>query len=191
MKGRFIGMIYYVADLHFGHQSVIKFDNRPFSSVEEMDRILIELWNKKVSNKDLVYVVGDFAYRNTKPFEWYLKQLKGKKYLIIGNHDDKFLEAAAAMSYFEGVDKMCHVRDDGRNICVCHYPLAEWNGMYHGTYHVYGHIHNSTNVTFQFMRTLDKALNCGVAINSYAPVTLKELEKNNFVFKQSVEKIEL
>ncbi len=63
--------------------------------------------------------------------------------------------------------------------------------MYHGTYHVYGHIHNSTNVTFQFMRTLDKDLNCGVVINGYAPVTLKELEKNNFVFKQSIEKIEL
>ena len=41
------------------------------------------------------------------------------------------------------------------------------------------------------MRTLDKALNCGVVINGYAPVTLKELEKNNFVFKQSIEKIEL
>ena len=182
-------MIYYVGDLHFGHQSAIKFDNRPFSSVEEMDQILIELWNKKIGNKDLVYVVGDFAYRNTKSFDWYLKQLKGKKYLIIGNHDNKLLKDSTAISYFEGVDKMCHVKDDGKNICICHYPLAEWNGMYHGTYHVYGHIHNSTNATFQFMRTLDRALNCGVAINGYAPVTFQEMEKNNFVFKKNIKRL--
>ena len=57
--------------------------------------------------------------------------------------------------------------------------------MYRGTYHVYGHIHNSTDATFQFMRTLDRALNCGVAVNGYEPVTFQELERNNVTFKQS------
>ena len=178
-------MIYYVGDLHFGHENVIKFDHRPFNSIEEMDKALIERWNRKVNSEDLVYVVGDFAYRNEKPFDWYLQQLKGKKYLIVGNHDGKLLEDPIAMSYFDGVDKMCHEKDSGRHICICHYPLAEWNGMYRGTYHVYGHIHNSTNATFQFMRTLDRAFNCGVAINGYEPVTFQELERNNLAFKQS------
>lgn len=68
-------MIYYIGDLHFGHENVIKFDRRPFSSVEEMDKTLIERWNRKVSKEDVVYVVGDFAYRNEKPFSWYLRQL--------------------------------------------------------------------------------------------------------------------
>ena len=35
-------MIYYISDLHFGHLRCIKMDKRPFSSIEEMDRILIE-----------------------------------------------------------------------------------------------------------------------------------------------------
>ena len=120
-------MIYYTGDLHFDHENVISFDHRPFSSVEEMDKALIELWNKKVDRKDLVYVAGDFAYRNKRPFDWYLKQLNGKKFLVVGNHDGKLLKDPVAMSYFEGVDKMCHVVDNGRHICICHYPMAEWN----------------------------------------------------------------
>ena len=90
------------------HENVIRFDHRPFDSVEEMDKALIALWNRKVNSEDLVYVVGDFAYRNEKPFDWYLRQLKGKKYLIVGNHDGKLWKDSIAMSYFEGVDKMCH-----------------------------------------------------------------------------------
>ncbi len=181
-------MIYYIGDLHFGHENVIKFDRRLFNSVEEMDKTLIERWNRKMSKEDVVYVVGDFAYRNEKPFSWYLRQLQGKKYLIVGNHDNKLLEDSFAISYFESVDKMCHVKDGGKHICLCHYPLAEWYGMYRGTYHIYAHIHNSINATFQFMRTLDRALNCGVAVNGYEPVTFQEMEQNNVRFRERIEK---
>lgn len=182
-------MIYYVGDLHFGHENVIKFDRRPFCSVEDMDKALIERWNRKVNMADVVYVVGDFAYKNKRSFDWYLRQLQGKKCLIVGNHDSKLLQDSAAMCYFESVDKMCHVKDGGKHVCLCHYPLAEWYGMYRGTYHVYGHIHNSTNVTFQFMKTLDRALNCGVAVNGYEPVTLQKMEQNNARFRERIEMI--
>ena len=84
-------MIFYTADLHFGHQNVLKYDKRPFADINEMDRALIELWNGRVSDDDDVYIVGDFAFKNEKPEEWYLEQLKGKKHLIIGNHDAKTL----------------------------------------------------------------------------------------------------
>ena len=68
-------------------------------------------------------------------------QLKGKKYLIIGNHDKKLLKNEKAMSYFEGVDKMMHVTDDRHQICLCHFPIAEWFGFRKGHHHIYGHIH--------------------------------------------------
>ena len=80
-------MIYYTSDLHFGHANVIKFDERPFADVEEMDRVLIECWNKKVQDDDTVYIVGDICYRSRYTADWYLKQLKGHKILILGNHD--------------------------------------------------------------------------------------------------------
>ena len=42
-------MILYTSDLHFGHSSVIRFDHRPFADVDEMDHVMIELWNGRVS----------------------------------------------------------------------------------------------------------------------------------------------
>ena len=117
-------MILYTADLHFGHRSVIDFDHRPFSDVEEMDGALIKLWNERVSEKDHVYIIGDFAYRNEKGEEWYLRQLKGHKHLIIGNHEKRMLNNPAAMHYFESVDKMLHVTDNGTQICLC--PVIRW-----------------------------------------------------------------
>jgi calcineurin-like phosphoesterase family protein len=80
--------------------------------------------------------VGDFAYRNDKPAEWYLRQLKGHKHLIIGNHDGDTLKNEKAMAYFESVDKMIHVTDGDKQICLCHFPIAEWNGYYKGAWHI-------------------------------------------------------
>ena len=171
-------MVYYTADLHFGHKSVIEFDKRPFINVEQMDKEIIRLWNSRVTDKDTVYIVGDFAYKNEQPEEWYLKQLKGYKHLIIGNHDTKLLKNNKALAYFESVDKMMHVNDNGVHICLCHYPLAEWNGFYKGHSHIYGHIHNNvTDDTYKFMQTRANAYNAGCMLYGYIPVTFKELRK--------------
>lgn len=172
----------YVADLHFGHKSVINFDKRPFSDVEEMDRVLIELWNSRVSKDDDVYVVGDFAYRNEKPHSWYLKQLKGKKHLIIGNHDRKLLEDTEAVKYFDSVQHYAEIVDGDKKIVLFHYPIAEWDGFFGDTWHIFGHYHNSTNSSYQYMKQLDRALNAGVCINNYSPCSFNELVRNNNAF---------
>ena len=99
-------MKFYISDLHFGHQNAIVFDQRPFSTVEEMDETIITLWNRRVTDDDDVYIIGDFAFRNQKPEEWYLSRLNGRKNLIIGNHDGKLLKNETAMSYFMSVEKM-------------------------------------------------------------------------------------
>lgn len=182
---RYLGgmMKLYIADLHFGHNKVIQFDHRPFADCDEMDRILIQLWNNRVQPDDDVYVLGDFAYRNEKPEEWYLEQLKGKKHLVIGNHDQHLLNNSKALAYFETIDKMLHISDNGSQICACHFPIAEWNGFYKGHYHIYGHIHNKTEETYQFMKNRKNALNAGCMLHNYTPVSLKELIINNENFK--------
>ncbi len=177
-------MIYYIADTHFGHTNVIRHDNRPFSSIEEMDRTIIENWNARVRDTDDIYIVGDFIYRGAHEPEWYLKQLKGKKHFIIGNHDGAVLKSNEALKYFVDVDKMAHVIDGRNHICLCHFPIAEWNGFYKGHYHIYAHIHNNTNDVYYFMKKYDRALNAGCMINNYMPVTFNELVENNRVFKE-------
>ena len=90
-------MILYTSDLHFGHSSVIRFDHRPFADVDEMDHVMIELWNGRVQPDDTVYIVGDLCYRSSHPAEWYLRQLKGHKFLVLGNHDLPILDNPKAL----------------------------------------------------------------------------------------------
>lgn len=79
-----------VADLHFGHENIIKYESRPFANVEEMNVRLIELWNSTVGNDDLVYVLGDFTLsRRIDVIKNLVSSLNGRKILIMGNHDTR------------------------------------------------------------------------------------------------------
>ena len=175
----------YISDLHFGHKNVIGFDHRPFMDVEEMDHCLIKLWNSRVSTDDDVYIVGDFCYRAGNSPDWYLRQLKGHKHLIIGNHDKATLECEKALKHLESIDKMMHVTDGDKQIVLCHYPLAEWYKSRHGSWLIYGHIHGSRDDTYEFMKTREHALNAAACINNYTPSSVNELIRNNEEFKKS------
>jgi len=175
----------YISDLHFGHKNCISFDNRPFSDVDEMDSVLISLWNSKVEEDDNVYILGDFAFRNGKTADWYLRQLRGHKHLIIGNHDGVTLKNEKAMAYFESVDKMMHVTDGDKQICLCHFPIAEWNGYRRGAWHIHGHMHSRKDEAYEFMKTRERALNAGCMINNYMPATMNELIRNNRIFREN------
>ena len=79
--------IYYISDLHFGHANIMKFDNRPFNSVEEMNKALIDNWNSVVTDKDTVMILGDFCWGLEDEWISILNKLRGTKQLILGNHD--------------------------------------------------------------------------------------------------------
>lgn len=173
----------YISDLHFGHANVINFDHRPFVDRDEMDASLIHLWNSRVSADDDVYIVGDFCYRAGNSPDWYLKQLKGHKHLVVGNHDRVTLECENAHKYLESIDKLQHVEDNGKHIVLCHYPMAEWYKSRHGSYLIYGHIHGNKDSTYEFMKTLEHAYNAGACINNYTPASFNELVRNNEYFQ--------
>ena len=78
-------MVFFTSDTHFDHANIIRFCNRPFATVEEMNEALIANWNRKVHRDDTVYIMGDMFFRTTDP-EPILQRLKGKKRLIVGNH---------------------------------------------------------------------------------------------------------
>ena len=82
---------YYIADTHFGHDNIRKLSNRLFNTIEEMDKAIIDNWNSIVTDNDDVYILGDFSYKSEDKIV-YLKQLKGRKHLIVGNHDGKLLK---------------------------------------------------------------------------------------------------
>ena len=178
-------MIYYAADLHFGHGNILHLCNRPFERVEEMDQAMIDTWNSRVRPEDMVYIVGDMFYRNVRPAEEYLAAMKGHKVLVMGNHDLSWLKDGMAGKYFDRISHMENINDNGNQVTLCHYPMMTWSGEKTGSYMVYGHIHNHTDFEFwPLILKNDHMLNAGVEINSYCPVTLAELILNNKTFKQ-------
>jgi calcineurin-like phosphoesterase family protein len=171
-------MIYFTADLHIGHANIIRFCQRPFQSVDEMNGALIAGWNSVVRENDDVYVLGDLFYRNAAPAEETLRQLKGRKRLILGNHDKRWTKTVDLARHFAEVANLLIYKRDGVKYTLCHYPMLSWDGRGHGGYMIHGHTHNSRlEHTDQFL------LNAGVDINGYKPVTFEELVKNNEKFR--------
>lgn len=179
-------MVFFISDLHLGHRNIIHLCNRPFTSVEEMDECLIERWNKKVMKNDTVFVLGDMMFRNEKPPEEYLRQLKGKKYLIIGNHDRKWIEQCDLDMYFESVNNLHYTTDGKHQLTLCHYPMMSWPHMMR-CYMVHGHIHANTDADYwPLIRSNPLMLNAGVDINNFEPVTFNEMVENNAIHKANL-----
>lgn len=173
-------MNYYIADTHFGHDNIRKLSKRPFNSIEEMDKTIINNWNNKVTDDDDVYILGDFSYKSKDPIV-YLKQLRGRKHLIVGNHDVKSLRNPVFKKHFVEVVDMKMVDDNGTQIVLCHYPLVEWNGYYRNALHFYGHVHNTFhNETTKYASNMKNAYNVGVDIIGFEPRTLEEILDSNF-----------
>ena len=178
-------MNFYTSDLHFGHDHCLKSDCRPFRNAEEMDEALIAAWNARVTDADHIYILGDLIYKSRHDPLWYLERLSGRKHLIAGNHDSILLENAEALSYFESVDQLSFIYDEGAkaHLVLCHYPLAEWHRMRHGALHLYGHVHSSRGATYDIMKAIPGAYNASVTVNKYAPATLTEIMENNRLFR--------
>ena len=174
--------VFFIA--HFGHTNIIKLCARPFADVEEMNAVLRDNWNARVKSKDDIYIVGDFWFKGHKEDALQmLKSMNGRKHLISGNHDRKYLNSKEFREQFVEIADLLAIRIEGERLFLSHYPIAEWDGYYKGTWHIYGHIHNSRGETFNFMKTKDRALNAGADITNFTPVTFEELKLHNGLFK--------
>ena len=166
--------------------------SRPqFECLENMNEYLIRRWNESVDTDDEVWICGDFSYRSKVDVGYYLKRLKGRKHLIIGNHDVKWMKNCRLSDYFESVNHMEVIKDGKKTITLCHFPLMEWSGSRYAKYSlegtswlIHGHLHDSrTCDAYYFIKKfLPCALNCGVEINDFHPVTFEELLENNDEF---------
>ena len=176
-------MIYFISDTHFGHENVIRMCERPFKTIEEMNTALIENWNRRVKGNDTVYILGDLFFRCADP-EPILRQLKGRKHLIVGNHDGSWMQRVSVEDYFTGVSTLLETTDGHRGLTLCHYPLLSWRHQ-RQSYMIHGHIHGNTDMDFwPLLCARDRVLNAGVDVNGFQPVTFDELMENNIRWKR-------
>lgn len=156
--------VWFISDLHFSHPSILYFRPKRREAagitLEELqedknaailkhDEWLIGLWNNTIRREDFVYILGDFCLGNKERTEKILQRLKGRKYLIRGNHDKS---CNGLERYFEWVGDLKEVKfnhqmfdfiDETEPFCIemCHYPLMAWNRRPHGTIMLHGHCH--------------------------------------------------
>lgn len=168
-------MNYYISDLHFGSERILETAKRPFSSASAMNEAILANINKTVGTHDRLYILGDFCSMHVNPVP-FLKQIKCKHlYLIKGNHDRVHLKSKQFRNCFEEIASYMRIKDDSLDIILSHYPMAEWDGYWQGTYHFYGHVHNGVTGPAFFMKMLPTAVNVGVDTNEFTPKTAKEL----------------
>lgn len=157
-------MIWFTADTHFGHENIINICNRPFQDAWQMDCELIRRWNILVDKNDTVYHLGDFVWKNSR-VEEILGQLNGNIRFLQGNHDHKKFHKKVT---HEGDYKTLKIED--QFIVLCHYPILSWDRMFHGSWHLFGHVHGSKNPG-------GKSLDVGVDNWAYAPISFNEIKQ--------------
>lgn len=165
--------IFFTSDLHFSHANIIKYCNRPWSTVDEMDLALVEKWNERITEDDSVYVLGDVFFCATERALAILDALNGKKFLIFGNHDRRIRQNTAVLSRFSGVLPDLHTTEiKGMHVVMCHYPLLSWDREHYGSVMLHGHSHG--NIKFDPTR---RRLDVGVDANNYSPVEWAEIQQ--------------
>lgn len=174
-------MTFFTSDQHFGHFNIIRLCSRPFGTVEEMNEVLLSRWNAKVKEDDTVYILGDLFFRAAK-VEPILKELNGRKHLIVGNHDHTWLGSVKPADYFASIQTIKEVDIDGRAVTLCHYPMLSYPQARRG-YMVYGHIHNNVRDDYwPLIARRSRMLNAGVDVNNFEPVAFEEMVENNRAF---------
>lgn len=177
--------IFFTSDSHFHHENIMKYCNRPFSSIEEHDKTLIDKWNEKVGPDDVIFHLGDFAFASEHYIKRVLEQLNGKKYLVFGNHDWRRMTKSICEQYFEDVSQQMVIRIDEQLIYLNHFPFLCFSGSWKGldaSWQIFGHVHSGPNnktgldndrLQYLFPTQFD----CGVDHNNFYPYSFEEIKE--------------
>lgn len=188
-------MNFYIADCHFGHSNILRFDHRPFDDVYQMEEAMVMLWNATVRKNDTVYILGDFCWGKADEWLRIIRQLNGTKVLIEGNHDlgnypeELRKQFAEITPYKEIVDN--GKDNSSRKVLMSHYPMPFYKHSNNQKYHMLcGHVHSTVENdqlekliqdlrkdTGEFFRPCGQIYNVGCMMPwmQYTPRTLDEI----------------
>lgn len=171
---------YFTSDTHYFHGNIIKFCNRPYKSVEEMNEALIANYNSRVKPEDTCYHLGDVAFASPNKIAEVWNRLNGNKILILGNHDYTAnfvrLPRTKVHQYLEikVKDPDAHHGYNGfQHIILLHYSMRVWNKSHRGTWQLYGHSHGTL---FDDPNLL--SMDVGVDPCAYFPISYEEVKEH-------------
>jgi len=161
---------FFSADHHFDHKNIIKYCNRPFESVAEMNEELISRHNSVVGKDDTVVIAGDFYFGNDvkKAYE-FKNKLNGNIIILRGSHD-RWMLKGNGKSYFR---HMWFKHIDDQFIVVCHYAMRVWQASHYNSWHLYGHSHGKLDKLGDYGKCMD----VGVDTNDFYPYSFEEIKE--------------
>lgn len=157
-------MIWFSSDLHLGHKNIIKYCDRPYKDVDEMNDGIIKNWNELVQPNDTAYLLGDMVMN--KRYIPLLGQLRGRKHLIIGNHDEDFLEELAP--FFIWQKHLHEFKHNKQKFILCHYAMRAWHHHGKGSIHLYGHSHGT-------LPGFERSMDVGVDAQDMKPISIDQV----------------
>lgn len=168
------GRVLFWSDQHFGHSNIIKYANRKFNNVDEMNAAMMKNYRAHVKQDDIVVFGGDVSFGNLNSVKYELKSLPGRKVLVLGNHEidrsgfrdhEAFEHVVMSLALnYKGVEV-------SGNILVSHVPLMlDW--LPKNTLNVHGHIHDEL--------AGERRINMAVEHTDYTPKDLKDIFEINF-----------
>ena len=140
--------VFFTSDTHFGAERTLKLSRRPFENTDEMDKVLIENWNKKVGVDDFVYHLGDFGTKTI------ISKLNGKVIIILGNYEEqekqdnfdgnfeKYKEYLISLGFYDVIEKNIVIDINNEKVFLTHKPLDCKKNMFN----LFGHIHAQQKV---------------------------------------------
>jgi len=168
---------FFVSDTHFYHSNIIKYCLRPFADAHEMNEVLIANWNNAVSQDDVVYHLGDFAFGDALGVDRVMRRLNFKHFHFIkGNHDKPFLDWYHNFGNEELARKVTvypHFLETWINknqFILCHYAMRVWNQSHRGSFHLYGHSHGTLPDDPN-----SKSFDVGVDCHDFMPISLERV----------------
>lgn len=154
-------MYYFTSDEHYWHKNIIKYCNRPFSSVEEMNNTLIENHNRIVKKNDTTIHAGDFSFKKEAKTQDIIRQLNGNHIFLKGSHD-KWLKEKGLFLWEN--------RIENQYVVVCHYALRTWPCEHYGSWQLHGHSHGE-------LTSIKNQYDVGVDCNNFYPVSFDQLKE--------------
>ncbi len=160
--------IWFTSDQHYEHFNILRYCNRPFKDIEEMNEALIDNYNEVVQPNDIVWHLGDFAMMREP--DNILRRLNGYKHLVFGNHDSKNRSYYERSRYLESTQDVKQLRIGDVTIWLSHYAHARWPHAHHGSLHLFGHSHGN-------FHGLGRSMDVGVDPMEFYPIHFDEVVK--------------
>lgn len=167
-------MNWYTADVHFSSYKMLPY--RPFGDIKEMDEALLDAINGRVRRGDVLYIVGDVMGNREHPYG-IIRRIRCDAVLITGNNDEPLLRDKRFRDAFKAVRPSATTVYDaeiGTKVFLSHYPCCSWKDARDGVPHLYGHLHARKDDGYEIARLIPNAVNVGVDVCGFAPVSGKE-----------------